>query len=201
MKYTDPTGHFWDWIINALSIAFDIGELVNDPSWSNAGYLVGDILLGVVPFLPAGIGPVAKGVAKGTKIIKGVDKVIEGVKIGSKTEKIVVRASEGFKSFDALKRSIGSAGEGKVWHHIVEQCQAKTTRSGFDVKLIQNPNNVIAIDKATNEAINGYYSSTKFLFTGGNTVRDWLTGQSFEEQYKFGMQVLKDFGVILKGYM
>ena len=133
---------------------------------------------------------------KGTEIVKGVDKVIEGVKIGSKTEKIVVKASKGFDSFDALRKAIGSAGENKEWHHIVEQCQAQAERAGFDVKLIQNPNNVIAIDKATNEAISGYYSSTKFLFTGGKTVRDWLTGQSFEEQYKFGMQTLRRFGVI-----
>lgn len=34
-----------------------------------------------------------------------------------------------------------------------------------------------------------YYSSKQF-FTGGGTVRDWLTGQSFADQYEFGMDVL-----------
>ena len=62
--------------------------------------------------------------------------------------------------------------------------------------MIHNPNNVIAIDSATNNKINGYYSSTKQAFTDGMTVRDWLTGQSFEFQYEFGLQVLRDFGVI-----
>ena len=43
--------------------------------------------------------------------------------------------------------------------------------------------------------VSGYYSS-KQAFTGGNTVRGWLTGQSYEKQFEFGMQILKDFGVI-----
>ncbi len=35
-----------------------------------------------------------------------------------------------------------------------------------------------------------YYSS-KQDFTGGGTVRDWLNGQSFADQYEFGMDVLR----------
>jgi hypothetical protein len=34
-----------------------------------------------------------------------------------------------------------------------------------------------------------YYSSIR-PFTGGGTVRDWLTGQSFADQYEFGMDIL-----------
>jgi hypothetical protein len=34
-----------------------------------------------------------------------------------------------------------------------------------------------------------YYAS-KQPFTGGQTVRGWLTGQSFRDQYDFGMDVL-----------
>ena len=32
-------------------------------------------------------------------------------------------------------------------------------------------------------------------FTGGQTVREWLGGQSFEQQRAFGQQVLRNFGV------
>lgn len=60
---------------------------------------------------------------------------------------------------------------------------------------IQNTNNIIAVDKAIHTKISGYYSS-KQAFTGGKTVRSWLAGQSFEKQFEFGMQKLKDFGVI-----
>lgn len=38
-----------------------------------------------------------------------------------------------------------------------------------------------------------YYSS-KQPFTNGLTVRNWLSGKSFKEQYDFGMKTLKQFG-------
>jgi hypothetical protein len=38
--------------------------------------------------------------------------------------------------------------------------------------------------------------TSKQAFTGGNTVRNWLTGQSYDSQFEFGMQKLKDFGVV-----
>lgn len=59
-------------------------------------------------------------------------------------------------------------------------------------------NNIIAIPhgKGTVHAqISGYYSSKQF-FTGGQTVRQWLTGQSFQEQFGFGMDLLKQYGTV-----
>ena len=41
-----------------------------------------------------------------------------------------------------------------------------------------------------NQKLNGYYSS-KQAFTGKMTVREWLKGQSWEEQYKFGQDALE----------
>jgi hypothetical protein len=35
------------------------------------------------------------------------------------------------------------------------------------------------------------YYSTKQFFTGGGTVRDWMNGQSFSDQYEFGIDVLR----------
>jgi hypothetical protein len=98
-----------------------------------------------------------------------------------------------FESFNDLKKYLGSPGEGNQWHHIVEQSQIG--KSGFSVSKIQNTSNIIAVDKTTHAQISGYYSS-KQAFTGGMTVRDWLAGQSFEAQYKFGINVLKNYGVI-----
>jgi hypothetical protein len=45
------------------------------------------------------------------------------------------------------------------------------------------------VSAGTNQIKANYYSTTQY-FTGGRTVRDWLTGQSFAEQYAFGMDVL-----------
>ena len=40
--------------------------------------------------------------------------------------------------------------------------------------------------------LSGYYSSVQ-LFTDGMTVRNWLAGQSFRAQYKFGISIIKMF--------
>ena len=55
--------------------------------------------------------------------------------------------------------------------------------------------NLIAVDEATHWMISGYYSS-KQLFSKGKTVREWLSHQSLDEQREFGLQVLREFGVI-----
>ena len=96
-----------------------------------------------------------------------------------------------FSSFRALKRSLGSAGAGKEWHHIVEQCQIQ--KSNFSTYWIQNSNNVINISKSVHAKISAYYNSVQ-SFTNGMIFRNWLAGQSFEEQYRWGIKVLRMFG-------
>ena len=97
-----------------------------------------------------------------------------------------------FSSFNALKRSLGSPGRGKQWHHIVEQCQIG--KSGFSKYWIQNSNNVINISASVHNKISAYYSSIQ-SFTNGMTFRNWLAGQSFKTQYEWGIKVLRMFGV------
>lgn len=91
---------------------------------------------------------------------------------------------EGYRSFSAAKRALGSPGEGNVFDHVVEQSQIK--RSGFAPEEIHNPFNMNPVSSGTNQLKANYYS-TKQGFTGGRTVRDWLNGQSFADQYEFGM--------------
>ena len=95
-----------------------------------------------------------------------------------------------YDSFKEFKNDVGSAGAGNQWHHIVEQCQER--KSGFDVGMIQNTNNIVSISADVHRLISGYYSSIQ-AFTGGLTVRSWLAGQSFEQQYQFGLDVIKMF--------
>lgn len=102
--------------------------------------------------------------------------------------------NQGFESFDKLKNHLGDPGDGKAWHHIVEQSQIKN--SGFASSQVNNVNNIISIPHGSGSVhaqISGYYSSVK-PFTNGQTVRTWLSGQSFDAQFKFGMDLLKQFG-------
>ncbi len=100
--------------------------------------------------------------------------------------------SGGYNSFSNLKKAVGSPGKGNEWHHIVEQCQIK--KSGLDVQMIQNKNNIISVSKGVHRKISGYYANTKLGFTEGLSVRNWLAGQSYETQYDFGLSILKMFG-------
>ena len=95
----------------------------------------------------------------------------------------------GYKSFTAAKRDLGSPGEGNVFDHVVEQSQIKPTRAGFPAEDIHNPYNLNPVSAATNQIKANYYSSIK-EFSGGSTVRDWLSTQSFKDQYSFGMETL-----------
>lgn len=102
-------------------------------------------------------------------------------------------SGQGFSSFRALKKFLGDPGDGMEWHHIVEQNQI--TKSGFPVEQVQNTNNIIAVDETTHDLITAVYNSNVFG-PGSGRVRDWLVGQSFEAQYEYGLQVLRNLGVI-----
>jgi hypothetical protein len=101
--------------------------------------------------------------------------------------------AKGFKSFNDLKKAFGSAGPGHAWHHVVEQ----TINSGkFAPQLLHNPGSLFRLPhgKGTiHSKISGLYSS-KQPYTGGLTVRQWLSKKSFREQFEFGIQIIKDFG-------
>ena len=111
--------------------------------------------------------------------IKAAEELIEG---------------QGYKSFKAFKRAMGSAGEGNAWHHIVEQ--RGNNISLFGAETIHDTNNLIKLPHGAGSIhakVSGFYSS-KQAFTGGQTVRQWLSTQSYQQQYDFGIKTLKQFG-------
>lgn len=119
--------------------------------------------------------------------IFSVIKLVQAIKAA----KSFVSTGQGFNTLKELKANIGSPGENKQWHHIVEQCQI--TKSGFSPQKIHNTNNIIALDKSIHAKISGFFKSTTRHFTKGLSVRG-LAGKSFRKQYKFGIKVLKMFG-------
>lgn len=105
----------------------------------------------------------------------------------------ILSGGQGFRSFGAFKRAMGPAGEGMQWHHVVEQTPGSVARFGREA--LHNTGNVVRLDTAVHRQVSGYYSSIQ-PFTGGQTVRQWLSTQSFEAQMQFGRQVLSDFGAV-----
>jgi len=101
---------------------------------------------------------------------------------------------EAFSSFSSFKRVMGPAGPGQAWHHIVEQTPANIAK--FGAEAIHNLNNLVRLPHGAgtiHSKISGYYSSIR-PFSEGKTVRQWLSSKGYEEQYDFGIKMLKKFG-------
>ena len=119
--------------------------------------------------------------------------------IGAANYGLTPARATGFNTFYEAKKALGPAGDGKAWHHIVEQNQI--SRSGFNPQSIHSPNNLVAIESgfrgSIHSQISGYYTSIQPL-TGGATVRQWLSGQSYQQQFNFGLQQLGNYGTMTK---
>jgi hypothetical protein len=89
---------------------------------------------------------------------------------------------------------MGSAGEGKSWHHIIEQHAGNLKR--FGAEALHNTENVIKVETEVHTKISAYYSSKDEIVAGSMIVREWLRTQTYEQQRAFGLKVLRDFGVI-----
>jgi len=99
-------------------------------------------------------------------------------------------SASGFRSwgsFSGLKSALGSAGEGKQWHHVVEQSPGNVAR--FGPHALHNTENVIPLEQALHTRISALYSSIRWHITGSKnlTVRQWLSTQSYEAQRQFGL--------------
>jgi hypothetical protein len=124
---------------------------------------------------------------------KKVDNIAEGT---IKTIPDII-PNKGFSKFDDLKKYLGSPGQDNAWHHFVEQSQIGK-RANFTSSQVNNVNNIIAIphgNGSIHSKISAHYSS-KFDFTDGKIVRDWLATQSFDEQFKYGKELLEEFGTV-----
>lgn len=90
-------------------------------------------------------------------------------------------------------KSIRSSNDGMAWHHIVEQNADNIAK--FGAEKIHNTQNLIRLPNgkgSIHAKISGYYSS--IYQNTGMRVRDYVNTLSYDEQYKFGIEILKRFG-------
>ncbi|ATB34014.1 hypothetical protein MEBOL_007515 [Melittangium boletus DSM 14713] len=97
-----------------------------------------------------------------------------------------------FKSFNIFKKSMGSAGTGKQWHHIVEKRDSNLKR--FGPESLHNTENVIPLEAELHTEVSAFYSSNQEFITGSTnmTVRKWLDTQSYEAQRRFGLNTIEN---------
>ncbi len=86
---------------------------------------------------------------------------------------------------------MGAAGEGKQWHHIVEQTGGNVER--FGAEAIHSTSNLMPLETALHQRVSGFYSSIRPGVTGSSTqtVGQWLSSQPIEVQQQFGRQAVE----------
>ncbi|RYZ40428.1 MAG: hypothetical protein EOO71_16200 [Myxococcaceae bacterium] len=111
---------------------------------------------------------------------------------GSNSAKAIPTGSRVWGSFSGFKKAMGPAGNGKEWHHIVEQTPSNVNR--FGAQAVHNTENIVPLDKGLHTRLSGLYSSIRRIITSSSTltVRQWLSTQSFEAQREFGLLAIEN---------
>ena len=80
VKYTDPTGHILDTILDVGFIAWDLGDIWNEGlTWETGGALLLDVGGALIPFVPSVAGVARRGAKVAVKGLEGASKVPKGV--------------------------------------------------------------------------------------------------------------------------
>ena len=119
------------------------------------------------------------------------EQVLAGGAIFVRSAGVASSGAQGFRSFWSFKNALGPAGASRHWHHVVEQTPGNLVR--FGAETIHNTQNVMRLDVGVHQRISGFYSSIQ-PFSNSQTVRQWLSTQSFEQQVQFGLDTLRRFG-------
>jgi RHS repeat-associated protein len=156
LKYNDPTGHFWDWFIDWASIAYDFYELCAHPSWGNAGLLAADVVLGIVPFVPAGAGPLTKAVQHG-------DDVVDIIKGTVNKADDIADAARGINKLDDAVKATFRGGE---YTEVTLKPGDKIYRAYEAGNPLSNPISKYATDTGTASGISSTQSAIDELALG-----------------------------------
>jgi hypothetical protein len=119
-----------------------------------------------------------------------------------------VRVSEDERSFasaDAFKKDFVDkhyrpAGPGYDYHHIVEQGGPNATN--IPAEELHSTENMIRMPRLLHEEITSAYSdeaSEHFSdpsIQPGQTVRQWLRTQPYDVQYRSGLKIMRDLGIL-----
>ena len=99
------------------------------------------------------------------------------------------------KTLEELKAQVNRTqveNAGYEKHHIVGE---GPNAGAIPDSQLQGEDNVVSIPYYIHRDISDYYS-TKNESLGGMTPRDYLRGKSFEEQYQFGLKVMRMYGAL-----
>lgn len=120
------------------------------------------------------------------------------VKLLKDIAETTLRGGKGYTSFAKYKAAEGFARANHAYHHIVEQGGFKRLNQlKFGKTNIHNTKNIVEIltgPGTLHNRVTSYYQSIDRNLHPTKTVREWLADKSFEFQYEFGINKLRDFG-------
>lgn len=166
----------------------------------------------------------ATGISAGIGAAVGLVATYTGYSIGSalrpETNNTKSDNVKKYNSYSEFTKENGSANNSNVkygnagakgsyeWHHIVEQNQVGN--NGITAQNVYSTQNTISLGYDTHRQISSIYSTNienlsrykmvelEQLFVNaqeGQTVRNYLSTLTFEEQYEFGLKILRLLGV------
>jgi hypothetical protein len=102
------------------------------------------------------------------------------------------------KTLRQLQQTVRAKPPGYETHHIVERLRRSShplANSKVFRGQINAPENLVSVPRWKHVDISAWYSRPNRLY-GGLSPRDYLRGKSWEEQYEFGLRILRRFGVL-----
>jgi hypothetical protein len=93
-----------------------------------------------------------------------------------------------FRSGRELREYLGSAGEGRQWHHLVE---ARLAGRRFPPELVHSTDNIVSLPIEVHRRVSAKMSSN-LRYTEGKTLRKWLEPKPFAFQHKWGMRLVRE---------
>ena len=173
IQYQDPSGNFWETVIDVIGLAWSIHDAFVDPTWMNIAACFIDAGAVIIPFVSGTAG--WKAITKtgkavtGSLVVKATDKASDLVQAFKKLPLVDRIASTkngavilSYKAFDSLLK--GRSKFGVEVHHLIEKRFAKTLGISSDDILS------IAIDSKTHNSITQLMRDAIHLNPGGRSV-------------------------------
>ncbi len=156
VNYVDPSGHFWETVIDVASIGWSAASFLEAPSWKAAGYLLWDIGATFIPFVPGSY--VKKGIQATGKLKKLKIVVPTTIKELKKGKHLITG------TYRSLNKMLKGQKKGRIEiHHIIE----KRYRRYFDIH--EKDFACVVLDKELHKKISKRYKKVIANVGGPNS--------------------------------
>ncbi len=196
VRYYDPSGNVpVETVLDIVSIGTSVADLIRNPSWVNAAFLLWDVGAAVIPYAPGSY--VAKGVKVLSKaddvkkVLTWVDKARDAIKVGQKLSNpmksalrqkavsLMTRYSDNFANVvkNGLKLDV---------HHIIPLEWAHLIGGNFDPNDLSN---LAGVSKDLHKKLNKEWSF--FRNTYKNPTKDQIINFTNYLTKTYGDQFIK----------